>query len=103
MFLRPRLPHGLVPLGMYWYANRRDSQGARFVRLGFRLKTTNNIAEDWFCECCVDKNLGVLRKKGPKSIFKSVAKKSIADQIKHYEVREQALPEATVEEDESRR
>ena len=88
---------------MYWHAHRRDSQGARFVHLVFRLKTTNKLAEDWFCECCVDKNLDVLCKKGPKSIFKFVAKKSNADRIKHYEVREQAVPEATMKGDDSRR
>jgi hypothetical protein len=57
------------------------------------------LAEGWFCECCVDKNLGVLRKKGPKSTFESVAKKLNADRIKHYEVREQAVPEDTAEDD----
>jgi hypothetical protein len=67
------------------------------------LKTTNKLAEDWFCECCVEKNLGVLRKKRPKSIFKSVAKKSNADRIKHYKVGEQAATEAIAKEDDSRR
>lgn len=88
---------------MYWHAHRRDSQGARFVRLVFRLKTTNKLAEDWLCECCVDKNLDVLCQKGPKSIFKFVAKKSNADRIKHYEVRERAVPEATAKGDDPRR
>src|ERR1700733_11467428 len=88
---------------MYWNAHRRDSRGARFVRLPFRLKMTNTLVEDWFCECCVDKNLGVLRKKGPKSIFKSITKKSNVDRIKHYEVRAQAVPEAVAKENDSRR
>ena len=88
---------------MYWHAHRRDSQGARFIRLVFRLRKTNKWAEDWFCECCVDKNLDVLSKKGPKSIFKFVAKKSNADRIKHYEVREPAVPEATTKGDDLRR
>jgi hypothetical protein len=64
---------------------------------------TNKLVEDWFCECCVDKNLGVLRKKGPKSIFKSITKKSNVDRIKHYEVRAQAVPEAVAKENDSRR
>jgi uncharacterized protein YndB with AHSA1/START domain len=88
---------------MYWHAHRRDSQGARFVRLVFRLKTTNKLAEDWFCECCVDKNLDVLCEKGPKSGFKFVAKKSNAGRIKHYEARERVVPEATAKGDDLRR
>ena len=64
---------------------------------------TNKSVEDWFCKCCVDKNLDVLSKKGPKSIFKFVAEKSNADRIKHYEVGEQAVPEATTKGDDSRR
>ena len=67
------------------------------------MKTTNRLAEDWFCECCVDKNLDVLRKTVPKSIFKSITKKSNADRIKHYEAREQAVPEAIAKENDSRR
>ena len=67
------------------------------------MKTTNKLAEDWFCERCVDKNLAVLREKEPKSIFKSITKKSNVDRIKHYEVREQAVPEAVAKENDSRR
>jgi hypothetical protein len=67
------------------------------------LKATDKLAEDWFCERCVDKNLAVLRKKDTKSISKSITKKSNVDRIKHYEVREQPVPEAVAKENDSRR
>src|ERR1700761_8090724 len=88
---------------MYWHEHRRDSRGARFVHLSFRLKTTNKLAEDWFCERCDDKNLAVLHKEEPKSIFGSITKKSNVDRIKHYKAREQAVPEAVAKENDSMR
>jgi hypothetical protein len=61
------------------------------------LTPTDTRSEDWFCIRCVENRLGKLRKNAPKSISKSILKKSNADRIKHYEVVQQAAADATAD------
>jgi hypothetical protein len=67
------------------------------------LKITNTSSEDWFCKRCVNNKLGKLRKNAPKSISKSIVKKSNADRIKHYEAVEQAAAKTTAKDEEAKR